>query len=265
MNNKKLAGATIFLTMFCSQASMAESMFPIGGDQAREQGIELPLPYGLSISYTNQQDATSSSNLRFLKVDGDEVPIETIQLGDSSSDTDVVSARFDLWLLPFLNVYGMVGKLEGTAEQIVTIGPQPVEVTQDFEGHVYGAGLTLVYGYERFIASLDLNYSWTNLDVTASEMETWMLSPRVGFRSVVADMPYSIMVGASYVDMRQTMTMEGVRPNGKITTTLLDTDSLKAWNTVVTAQLELDRHWQLVVDAGFNDRETITGSLTYRF
>jgi len=66
------------------------------------------------------------------------------------------------------------------------------------------------------------------------------------------------------MDLAQTLTIEQ-ELNGQVLTTLLDTDTAKEWNTVVTAQLELDQHWQLVLDAGFNDRDTLTGTLTYRF
>jgi len=256
--------------VFSAPKVLADSLFPLWGDELREQGIELPKPYGISIGYMSQKDVTSSGNLRSVKVDGSEQPLSTVDLGDSSSDTDITNLRFDVWLLPFLNVYAIGAKLEGSAvtEMIVDMPlrmpDQHFVIEEAYEGDVFGLGMTFVYGYKNYIASLDVNYTETDLDLVASKIDTLLITPRIGYASRVMDMPYSIMLGASYMDLAQTLTIEQSL-NGQVLTTLLDTDTAKQWNTVVTAQLELDKHWQLVVDAGFNDRDTLTGTLTYRF
>lgn len=248
----------------------AESMFPLWGDQAREQGIELPLPYGLSVGYMDQSDVTQSANLRSVKLDGSEQPLSVVSLDDSEVDAEVSSLRFDVWVLPFLNVYALGGKMSGTAVTPMTVDlplglpTQEVLTTEAYEGTLYGGGLTLVYGYQNFIASLDVNYTQANLDLSASKIDTLLVTPRIGFTSRILDRPFSLMLGASYMDLAQTITVEQDIGDRRLTT-LLDIDSAKNWNTVVTAQLELDKHWQLVLDAGFNDRNTLTGSLTYRF
>jgi len=255
---------------FFAPAVLAGSTFPLWGDELREQGIELPLPYGISIGYMNQQDVTTSSNLRSVKVDGSEQALSTVDLGNSSSDTDITNVRFDVWVLPFLNVYAIGAKLEGSAitEMVVDmplrIPDQHFVIEEAYEGDVFGLGMTFVYGYKNFIASLDVNYTETDLDLVASKIDTLLITPRIGYTSRVMELPYSIMLGASYMDLAQTLTIEQ-ELNGQVLTTLLDTDTAKQWNTVVTAQLELDQHWQLILDAGFNDRDTLTGTLTYRF
>jgi len=258
------------VSAFFMSGALAGSTFPLWGDELREQGIELPLAYGISIGHMNQKDVTTSSNLRSVKVDGSEQALSTVRLGDSSSDTDITNLRFDVWLLPFMNVYAIGAKLEGSAVTAMTVDmplrapDQHFVIEEAYEGNVLGLGLTLVYGYKNFIASLDVNYTETDLDLVASKIDTLLITPRIGYTSRVMDMPYSIMLGASYMDLAQTLTIEQ-ELNGQVLTTLLDTDTAKEWNTVVTAQLELDQHWQLVLDAGFNDRDTLTGTLTYRF
>jgi len=259
------------VSAFFMSGALADSTFPLWGDELREQGIELPLPYGISVGHMSQKDVTTSSNLRSIQLDGSEQALSTVALGDSSSDTDITNLRFDVWVLPFLNVYALGAKLEGTAVTEMTLdfpGPiipaQTLVIEEAYEGNVLGLGMTFVYGYKNFIASLDVNYTETDLDLVASKIDTLLITPRIGFTSRVMDMPYSIMLGASYMDLAQTLTIEQ-ELNGQVLTTLLDTDTAKEWNTVVTAQLELDQHWQLVLDAGFNDRDTLTGTLTYRF
>ena len=267
----KIHSALFAVLASCAAAPVvADSLFPLWGDEVRAQGVELPLPYGVSIGYMSQQDVTTSSNLRSVLVDGSEQPLDIVTLGDSNSDTDITNLRFDVWVLPFLNVYALGAKLKGSAVTTMVVDmpfrlpDQEFVIVENYEGDTYGLGATLVYGYKSFIASLDVNYTKTNLDIVASEIDSLLITPRVGFRSRVANMPYSIMLGASYMDLEQTLTIEE-ELNGQVLTTLLETNTAKAWNTVLTAQIELDRHWQLVAEAGFNDRDTLMGSLTYRF
>ena len=101
--------------------------FPIGGEEVVNRGYALPLPIGVSIIYVpNVQDQTITDlNLAIGKgavppVDVELTPFPAVNI-DSTSDTDSVQIKGDLWVLPFLNVYATVGKVTGDASITVNI------------------------------------------------------------------------------------------------------------------------------------------------
>ena len=101
--------------------------FPIGGQEAINRGYTLPLPTGVSMIYVpNVQDQTITDlNLAIGKgavppVDVELRPFPAVNI-DSTSDTDSVQTKGDLWVLPFLNVYATVGKVTGDASITVNI------------------------------------------------------------------------------------------------------------------------------------------------
>ena len=104
-----------------------DRVFPFFGQDLVNRGYKLPLPIGLSIiAVTNVQDQTISDlNLSFGK---GVVPPKDVELRpfpavdiDSTSDTQSVQLKADLWILPFLNVYGTIGKVTGDASVNVII------------------------------------------------------------------------------------------------------------------------------------------------
>lgn len=101
--------------------------FPIGGEEVVNRGYALPLPIGVSIIYVpNVQDQTITDlNLAIGKgavppTDVELKPFPAVNI-DSTSDTDSVQIKADLWVLPFLNVYATVGRVEGDASVTVNI------------------------------------------------------------------------------------------------------------------------------------------------
>ena len=96
-----------------------------------------------------------------------------VNLG-SKSHVNVVVARFDAWLLPFVDVYGLAGSVwnntttKGTAT-VPTQAPRSasqsfnVSATTDLDGFVGGLGLTAAVGYRSLFLLGDVNYSQTDI------------------------------------------------------------------------------------------------------
>ena len=88
---------------------------PFLGKEAREAGYLLPLPFGISLVGLTQEQPFTVSEIG-LAVDGQQSEIINDFIDDSInaknlkvSDT-TYNLRFDAWILPFWNVYGLVGK-----------------------------------------------------------------------------------------------------------------------------------------------------------
>ena len=102
-------------------------MFPIGGEEVINRGFALPYPIGLSVIYVSnvQDQEITDLNLALGKgvvppVDVELRPFPAVTI-DSTSETESVQIRADLWLLPFLNVYTTLGKVTGDASIAVNI------------------------------------------------------------------------------------------------------------------------------------------------
>ena len=95
---------------------------PIFGKEAREQGYVLPRPFGVSLGYMNQEQPFDVGALTVNGIDVKEPGLAEIDEVDNQEDT--LTLRFDAWIFPFFNVYGILGKTDGKAEGPLTINPE---------------------------------------------------------------------------------------------------------------------------------------------
>jgi hypothetical protein len=77
---------------------------PIWGQGAREKGFDLPLPFGVGPTYTYIHQNMVISDV---KIEGTQLKLK---LPDAPTTTSTGVFRADVWLFPFLNVYGLVGE-----------------------------------------------------------------------------------------------------------------------------------------------------------
>jgi hypothetical protein len=73
---------------------------PIWGQSAKEKGFDLPLPIGLGLTYTYIHQNMVVSDVRI-----ENRPLN-LTLHDAATTTHTGVFRTDVWLFPFLNVYG---------------------------------------------------------------------------------------------------------------------------------------------------------------
>ena len=101
--------------------------FPIWGEKLINRGYKLPRPIGLSIIgvYNTQDQTITDLNL---SIDKGAVPPKDVELRpfpavsiEAKSVTQSAQLKADLWVLPFLNVFGTIGKVTGDAEINVII------------------------------------------------------------------------------------------------------------------------------------------------
>ncbi len=96
-----------------SAAEQSESYFPIWGDEARARGYSIPLPYGVNLSYMNIRQDIMVDSITFsgLKLGNHPIPSDmfAIDAGHTREKSKTENLRLDMWVFPFLNVYGLVG------------------------------------------------------------------------------------------------------------------------------------------------------------
>jgi len=105
-----------------------------------------------------------------------------VQFESLDSNVQALNARLDLWVLPFLNVYGLVNYLLSTEGDAVLSKPFPLRAGATQTGYGGGLGATGAFGLWGFFVTLDANFTWNQLSNLESPVRTFVLAPRVGKR-----------------------------------------------------------------------------------
>ncbi len=94
---------------------------PIWGQKVREMGFDLPLPFGAGANLVLMDQGM---DIRNVKVGiGDPIfEIDDFGLSDARAHDTAITARLDMWLLPFANIYGIFGYINGESELDLDIG-----------------------------------------------------------------------------------------------------------------------------------------------
>ncbi len=214
----------------------SDSTFPIWGDEARARGYNIPLPFGVNLSYMNIRQNIDVDSITFsgLKLGDHPIPSDlfNIDVGKTRQRSKSENLRLDMWVFPFLNIYGLVGHTRGSSLSQVSVDADPskytgidriiasavhrlnqsgdlqdIDFALDFKGTTWGTGFTLAGGYEKWFALVDTNYTRTEFDILDGKISAITVSPRVGYRF---DMPaisgpshLSLWVGSMYQDVDQ--------------------------------------------------------------
>ena len=202
------------------------------------------------------------------------LPAESAKL---ESRVTTTTAKIDAWVLPFLNVYGVAGYVDGeTTASGFSVGGLPPELASllpnsfaiAYSGSTYGVGGTLAAGYNQFFASLDANYTESDLDIGDSTIEAFVISPRIGITGDLGDLSGALYVGAMYQDVDE-------QQNGTVKFPIMGMavpvgyDVISAakeeWNYLVGANLKASESWNYGIEVGFSDRTHVMATLNYRF
>ena len=157
-----------------------DQIFPIWGRNVIEKGFDIPYPVGINANYLYMDQGIFIGNLGLSTNEKPTVPVgDFVQFGEARTVVNTVNARLDLWLFPFLNVYGMFG--EGWSSTSVTLTePIDLETTVDQQGTYYGFGATLAAGYKKTWFSVDANISWSDLEKLEEPVQVFVVGIRVG-------------------------------------------------------------------------------------
>jgi len=270
-----MAAAATMAFITTAQADGLSDSLPLGKSLAA--GQELPLPLGISANvFFMEQDMKAQSTV--ISADALGLPPSQADVGKIESRATSTTMKLDAWLLPFLNIYAVAGYVDGetTANDfsIPTLTlPQGVNLpplfTLPYNGPVYGGGVTLAAGYNQFFASVDANYTESDLDIGDSTIEAFVISPRVGITGELGGLNGSLYVGAMYqdVDENQNGTVPFPIPGVDPVPVGFDVISQAEdeWNYLVGANLKAGESWHYGIEVGFSERTHVMATLNYRF
>jgi hypothetical protein len=179
-------------------------MFPLWGKDLAAKGMLFPFPFGFGITYLEAVQPIDVKNLQVAVNDSEFADVSRfVQFESLDSNVQAANARLDLWVLPFLNVYGLVNWLIATEGDAVLSKPFPLRAGSTQTGYGGGFGVTGAFGFFGFFGSVDANFTWNQLSNLESPVRTFVLAPRVGKRfKLTNSVALSSWIGAMRQDVQ---------------------------------------------------------------
>jgi hypothetical protein len=164
---------------------------PILGAKAAKRGYDLPYSAGLGINYLWQK---SDLIIEDLSVGFNNGPLydldEIIRMKSAVSSASALNFRPDIWILPFLNVYGIFAKANTSTEINAGVWiPDTANVWHEatsfsskaeFTATGTGFGVTPTMGVGGGWMALDMNFTWTNVSALEKPVFSFVFGPRFG-------------------------------------------------------------------------------------
>lgn len=244
-------------------------------DWYADNGVELPRQFGIGYNLIGMERDIEvvDVNVSFLNLPPQSV--SDLADFDVENRTTLSMARIDAWVLPFLDVYLMVGETRTDTSVSTTFmadppGSPPEEVTvvsnQKVNGPLYGAGCTLVYGGQSWFCMADANYSKSDLDSFDGTIDAWYLSSRLGWHTTQGNLQYKLWGGVAYLDAARTLTLSVDHPVLGTITVEVEQRPSNPWNAAIGGSVGINNRWDLMAEYGsnFSDAQVLVLSAAYR-
>jgi hypothetical protein len=238
-----------------------DSVFPLGKEWAR--GHDLPRPYGIGIDFFTLDQGYDITSLAFT-LPG--VSLSDPSIIDVDNQISHVDLKFDVWVLPFLNLFAIAGRLEGdTAVDLSRVPSQlPVPLGKlkiGYDGSVFGGGLTLAAGGEHWFTSLTGTYAKSNLSGDFdSDVKSTTWQPRVGYRHG----PWTFFVGGYYIDAEEEHSGVFAFPGLGNVPFAVDLESDADFNYSAGVHFQITDGAETTLELGGGDRQTTLFNFTWR-
>ncbi len=182
-------------------------LFPILGQGAYTKGFDIPYPVGLMGNYMWMEQGLAIDNLQLgLKTDNLDIPlteVNFIEFGKNTNTSYTFNVRPDIWVLPFLNVYGIFGYGESHTE-VNLIAPIEMKSVVDQSVSTVGVGVMGAGGIGPVWFSVDANWTWNKPELLDKAVRVNVLGIRLGHTFVFKNRPQSniaLWAGAMSVKM----------------------------------------------------------------
>jgi len=279
--------------------------FPLLADRATARGANLQLPWGIGVNYLYMNQQIQISKIALSVNDNPTQEVDFIGFKRVRSEAHTFTLRPDLWVFPFLNVYGIFG---GAAASTKVEVDRPLEFTTVVNqgATTAGFGMTAIVGFYGLFASLDVNFTWTNLEKLLEPLPGTIGSVRLGKNyNFSHGRSFTFWGGAMYQAIRATTKgsialdealgqdtideindaadqlcensarpaicnkfLEEIRERSPGDTTInyhLDKEIKYPVNVIVGGQYGFSRNWFVRTEIGFLGRFSALVSANYRF
>jgi hypothetical protein len=271
---------------------------PFLAQQVVDKGYELPLPYGIGITYANVDQDMLLDNLEIGFGGSAKTPVQAVSFDNASSNSESVQIKLDAWLFPFMNVFALLGKVDGQAPLDVIIDgdqlladlgincsapglPDPaclvfegktptLPITANFKGNTYGLGTVLAGGWNNYFVTIPISFTYADMEGNDTEGTVWSVAPRVGRVFPTGNLGnLAVYLGGSYLESDLTITGTEVLPGpgGLAVDYKIDQRNKDKWAALIGGNWDITRRWSLMAEYhGFTgSRESFIASVGYRY
>ncbi len=269
---------------------------PFLAQKVLNEGYDLPLPYGVGLTYADVEQDQLLTNLEVGFNGSPKELFEWVSFDQAVSKSKTASLKADAWLFPFMNVFAMIGQTEGDAMMDIYLegngmldqigedcsrpGPKPLcslledrifllPIDTSFSGKTYGLGTTLAVGWRNFFFTLPLNATYADMDNTRTNGLSYTATPRLGYLSGTGRYgTLALFVGGNYLNVELEIDGDFAVPGTDLVINYsVDQKNADNWNALVGFNWDLDKRWSLSAEYnGFiGSREAFIGSLNWRF
>ncbi len=269
---------------------------PFLGQKVVDQGFDLPLPFGVGMTYASVDQPNDITDLRVGFGDGPKVPYDWVAFENTFSDTDSWQLKLDAWLFPFLQVFALYGQVDGTVSSDILLDGNglidaieldctrlvnrpicsrledqlfllPIRTSIDVK--TYGGGITLATGWRNFFFTVPATVTYSDPRFAVTDGEAITVTPRIGY---YFDLPrfgnLAVFAGGNYLD--SDLDVDGFFDFGEGLPALdfsIRQANRDPWNAVLGFNWDVSR--RLGISAEYNgfsgSREAFISSITYRF
>lgn len=254
------------------------NFLPIWGKEACARGYVLPRPFGISLGYMHQDQPFDVDGIFVNGIDVKTPGLAVVN--EVQNEETTYTLRFDAWILPFWNVYGILARTNGQADGPLRLDLAPVfpvlcglpgnncdldtTFRIKYDADVTGWGTTLAGGYKEFFGMIDYNRTTADLDISITDAKATVISSRVGWNGKIGGFTGVLWVGAMYQDVAQILDLPiDIGENTLLVS--IDQATQVPWNYVIGGQWDINRSLSLLVELGFHKRKSQMVNLTYRF
>ncbi|MEN8225878.1 MAG: hypothetical protein ABFS05_11035 [Bacteroidota bacterium] len=236
-------------------SSEYKHILPIWGEKAHKAGFNLPYSAGIGVNYLWQQSDILISDVTVGFNGGKLYNIDDlVRFNSVYSESNGINFRPDVWLFPFLNIYGIMATAHSTTNVDVSIWIPRVNESEEllhiktnpeFTTTTFGFGLTPTIGVMGGWVALDMNMTWTDVDALDKSVFAFIFDPRIGKTFNFRKKDRNISIWAGGFRLKINRDTKGSLPFNEI----FDTDewhaTIEAGNQKVAgAQIELDAWWE---------------------
>ncbi|TYA56001.1 hypothetical protein [Formosa maritima] len=183
-----------------------DQFFPIWGKKAYSKGFDIPYPIGVMANFVWMDQGISITNLQLgletSNVDIGLTPIDFIQFGNNTNTSYSVNFRPDVWVFPFLNVYGLLGYGQ-TRTEVNLVYPINLRSVVEQNISTYGIGIMAAGGLGPVFFSLDANFTWNKPELLDKAVPVRVVGIRIGHSFVFNNKPqsnFAVWVGAMFME-----------------------------------------------------------------
>jgi hypothetical protein len=276
-----------------------EHKLPFMAQKVVDMGYDLPLPYGIGITYAKVDQDQLVDNLQ-VGINGRETePFEFVTFTNASSDSESLQLKLDAWLFPFLNVYGLLGKVDGVAPVDIdldgngmldhlgiTCGGIPPNtnplcpllqdktftlptINATFEGETYGIGMVLAGGWNNWFVTIPFNFTYADMDGKDTEGLAYTVTPRFGYVfNLDSRGNLALFGGGNWLKTELTVAGQVSTPDEKIVIDyIIDQSNKDRWNLLLGYNWDINKRWSWMLEYnGFiGSREAFITSIVRRF